>query len=423
MAPAPGVPLYKLNRSPNYPIRHLGTAATLIVMAVVVQTCKLDELVTPPPGGTLAISPVQLRDSAAVGSTPLRVWSIEVTNTGTGVLSWSASRALGSAWLVLSATSGTAPSTVSVSLNPAGLPVGIHRDTIIVVVTDSPTDPTRVPVQFTIFPCRVTSIALGSVVTDSLVDADCEAPHRTGHPAKLFSFSAAGSDSVTINLRSSAFDAYVIVDSASAGFAVPLAETDDCQGASGDPCLTYLLLPRAGSYIVEATAADEQGRGTFTLEITPPRPPAPPVPQQLVRDSITKVAVGGSLADTLIVFQAQVSYPDTIDIVRLEVEVEVVGVAFDSVATAFSDAVRSDSNALVTVTGLIDDTDYHWLASRLRRQSRDGARFPDRRARAPGPTGFARSAQERSDDTSRYRGNDRRVNRGIRCNGDRRGSW
>ncbi|MEE8115770.1 MAG: hypothetical protein V3T28_01575, partial [Gemmatimonadales bacterium] len=350
-----------LARSIRLQPRRLGIAVVLVATAILVQTCKLDELVTSPDSGTLALSPVQLLDSAAVGSRSVLVRTLEITHTGPSALSWTARRAQGSAWLVLSATNGTAPSTESVFLNPAGLPVGVYYDTIIVSLASSPSDPTRIPVRFTIRPCAVESIALGAGITDSLVESDCEAPHRTGRSAKLFRLSATSGDSVTIVMRSTAFDAYLIVDNPGSGLAQPLAEAGDCLGATGDPCLIYLLLPRSGTYVVEATAADAQGGGAFTLEITVPRPPASPAAlQQLVRDSTTTVAPGASVADTVVVFRARVTDPDTVDLVRLEVEVQPVGTAFTDVATSTGDAVRPDSNALAMVGGLLDDTEYHW---------------------------------------------------------------
>ena len=250
-----------LARSIRLQPRRLVIAVVFVATAILVQTCKLDELVTSPDSGTLVLSPVQLLDSAAVGSRSVLVRTLEITHTGPSALSWTARRAQGSAWLVLSATSGTAPSTESVFLNPVGLPVGVYHDTIIVSIASLPSDPTRIPVRFTIRPCVVGSIALGAGITDSLVESDCEAPHRTGRSAKLFGLSATSGDSVTIVMRSTAFDAYLIVDSPGSGSAQPLAEAGDCLGATGDPCLIYLLLPRSGTYVVEATAADAQGGG------------------------------------------------------------------------------------------------------------------------------------------------------------------
>src|SRR5260370_32936988 len=84
---------------------------------------------------------------------------------------------------------------------------------------------------------------------------------------------------------------------------------------------------------------------------------------------MTAVATGGVSAEPAVVLRGVVSDPDGGDSLRLEVEVRPVGEAFTGTATVVGAPVAADEKALVRVTGLTDNTEYHW------------------RARAPGPTG------------------------------------
>jgi hypothetical protein len=68
--------------------------------------------------------PGQVSFSLKTGGTAPPSQAVQVLNAGTGVLPWTlvSSTADGGKWLTVSAPSGTAPSTVSIGLNPANLP-------------------------------------------------------------------------------------------------------------------------------------------------------------------------------------------------------------------------------------------------------------------------------------------------------------
>jgi Bacterial Ig-like domain (group 1)/Viral BACON domain len=70
--------------------------------------------------------PGQVSFSLATGAGAPAAQKIQIRNGGTGTLRWtlSATTADGGKWLSASALSGTAPSTISVSINPAALPSG-----------------------------------------------------------------------------------------------------------------------------------------------------------------------------------------------------------------------------------------------------------------------------------------------------------
>src|SRR2546423_13111801 len=128
------------------PIRVLARVPLLILLA----TCQVDKLTnTPPPIATLSLTPDQVGDSAAFGSTRVDRDSLTVLNTGPGTLSWSARLAMGEPWLgVVSPTTGPAPATPRLALHPRGPPTGVYRDTVVVVARNRKTGPGPLPGGF-----------------------------------------------------------------------------------------------------------------------------------------------------------------------------------------------------------------------------------------------------------------------------------
>ena len=77
--------------------------------------------------------------------------TLAITNSGGGTLTWSASS--NQTWLTLSATSGTAPSSVTVSVNSAGLAAGTYNATITITATGATNSPCTVPVTLNLGTC------------------------------------------------------------------------------------------------------------------------------------------------------------------------------------------------------------------------------------------------------------------------------
>ena len=98
--------------------------------------------------------PGELTFSMAVGGKAPPSQALPIRNAGSGSLSWaaSASTADGGSWLTLSSTSGTAPSTPSVGINPASLPSGgqVAGTFVGQVLLKSGTDVVTVPVTVTV---------------------------------------------------------------------------------------------------------------------------------------------------------------------------------------------------------------------------------------------------------------------------------
>src|SRR5205814_5164447 len=98
---------------------------------------------------------------------------------------------------------------------------------------------------------------------------------------------------------------------------------------------------------------------------------------------------GGSTDQAGIVLRSVVSDPDLSDTLRLEVEVQPVGTAFTGVATGASDSLAAGAAAFVAVTGLANNSAYHWQA-----------RTVDQTGRASAWTAFGGNAETDADFTT-----------------------
>ncbi|HEX4561108.1 MAG TPA: Ig-like domain-containing protein, partial [Gemmatimonadales bacterium] len=342
----------------------------VVVATLLVSQCKVDKLIGPPTGGVLTLSPLSLSDSAQLGSRGARTQQLIVGNGATGRITWTATTTHGSAWLHLGAATGTAPDTLPLTFVPTGLALGTYRDTVVVTGSGSSEGELRVPVQFTVQPCTVTPTTVGSQVTGTLGAASCGAPHRSDHPAALFSFSGSIGDSVSLELTAPA--GYLVFDSTTTLSKPSYAESGTC-GSSGNPCLFYQRLPRTGSYVVEVTTNTATDSGAYTLTLSPPRVPvAPSALAQLQSDSATVVNTGDTVSQSAIVLRGVVSDPDRPDSLRLEVEAKPTSIAFTGTGTTIGAAVKNGLPALVRVTGLADDSSYHWRARAVDQTGRVG---------------------------------------------------
>src|SRR6266581_4596736 len=390
----PGRSSHRAKRVPT--LARLAAGAGACALAVLVATCRVDQLTNaPPPVGTLMVSPAQIVDSAATGSAAPRTASFAVANSGEGTLSWAARLARDASWVTLDATTGTAPASLGISMNPAGLPLGAYRDTLVVSSDNAAGSPALIPIELRVRPCAVTAITLDHVIPDSLTLHDCGAPHQPGAFARLYSFTGAAGDSVSLVLSAPSLDPFLLLDSDNTT-APALAQNDNC-GALRDACLRYLLLRTAGTYVIEATSAGAAETGRFTLSVTGPHAPGPPAGlAQLRSDSTTAVPLGGATDQSTVVLRGVVSDPDAADTLRLQVEMRAVGTAFTGTPTATGDRVPNGGTAFVAVAGLVDNTGYHWQARSVDQTGRVGAwlsfggnleTVPDFSAAIPQPPG------------------------------------
>jgi uncharacterized protein (TIGR03437 family) len=125
---------------------------------------------------SLAVSPQALIFSYTVGSS-IPAWEgVSITNKGGGTLTWTASAT--AAWVVLSPVSGTAPATVSVSVNPATLVAGTYAASVQITGTGASGSPASVGVTLVVqAPAPVLTVALSTAgqvepfATQSIVTA------------------------------------------------------------------------------------------------------------------------------------------------------------------------------------------------------------------------------------------------------------
>ena len=98
------------------------------------------------PQATLSVSPRVLTFSYTVGGAVPAAQPISISNAGGGTLSWTA--AASASWVQLSATSGTAPATLSVSVSPTGFwPAGSYSATVQITAAGAAGSPASVAVS------------------------------------------------------------------------------------------------------------------------------------------------------------------------------------------------------------------------------------------------------------------------------------
>jgi hypothetical protein len=90
-------------------------------------------------------------------------------------------------------------------------------------------------------------------------------------------------------------------------------------------------------------------------------PPTPTSLGQFETDGVTAIAVGGSADARTVVLKGTVADPHG-DTVKLQVEVRPLGASFTNTPTQESSFVGSGTRASVTVSGLANDSSYHWQA-------------------------------------------------------------
>jgi uncharacterized protein (TIGR03437 family) len=101
---------------------------------------------TPNPSMIVA-SPSGLQFSYVAGGAAPPAQSIQITNSGSGTLAWTATAS--DSWLSVSPASGTAPSTISVSVSPANLNAGTYTSSVQTASGASNT-PLSIPITLTV---------------------------------------------------------------------------------------------------------------------------------------------------------------------------------------------------------------------------------------------------------------------------------
>ncbi|MDX2042248.1 MAG: S8 family serine peptidase [Acidobacteriota bacterium] len=97
---------------------------------------------------TIGVSPTSLSFTATTGGSNPANKTISITNTGTGTLNWTQTD--NASWLTVTPASGTAPSTLTASVNISGLAAGTYNGAITVSATGATNTPVSIPVTLTV---------------------------------------------------------------------------------------------------------------------------------------------------------------------------------------------------------------------------------------------------------------------------------
>jgi uncharacterized protein (TIGR03437 family) len=96
----------------------------------------------------IAVSPATLQFSYTTGGTVPAAATVQITNSGSGTLSWTATPS--ASWLTVSPASGAAPSTLSVSVSLAGLSPGTYTGSVAISASGASNTPLSIAVTFTV---------------------------------------------------------------------------------------------------------------------------------------------------------------------------------------------------------------------------------------------------------------------------------
>jgi uncharacterized protein (TIGR03437 family) len=100
---------------------------------------------------TIAAAPASLQFGYTIGGTAPSAQTVQITNSGSGTLAWTASvSSAATAWLSVSPASGTAPATLSISVSPGGLSAGVYTGSVSIAASGASNTPLSVPVTLTI---------------------------------------------------------------------------------------------------------------------------------------------------------------------------------------------------------------------------------------------------------------------------------
>ncbi len=100
------------------------------------------------PTATLAVTPASLTFNYAVGSATPAAQTVSIANSGSGTLTWTA---VSSAfWITVSPASGTAPSSLSVTANPANLAAGTYTGNLTITAAGATGSPASVTVTLVV---------------------------------------------------------------------------------------------------------------------------------------------------------------------------------------------------------------------------------------------------------------------------------
>lgn len=147
---------------------HITVTSVGALNSPAVTTVTLTVSAPPPPQPILSVAPGTLSFSATQGGSNPAAATVNVTNTGTGTLNFTA--ASDSSWLTVTPASGTAPLALQVSANISGLTAGTYTGHVTVTSAGAQNSPATVNVSLTI--SAAGTVLLGDQAIEPQVDSN-----------------------------------------------------------------------------------------------------------------------------------------------------------------------------------------------------------------------------------------------------------
>ena len=204
---------------------------------------------------TLAVSPASLTFTASQGGGAPASQTLQINNAGGGTLTWSA--AVSNPWLSMDATSGTAPSTPSVLVDPTGLNAGTYTGTVTITASGASGSPATINVTLTVSQAQSVSFqyTIGGTVPAAQtisVSAASPTPWMASADSSWIALSPAGGTSPgtlaiapnPVNLAPGTYHGNVTLTGGVTPAAIPV--TLVVQGTPATPAITSAV--NAGSY-------------------------------------------------------------------------------------------------------------------------------------------------------------------------------
>jgi len=160
-----------VNASVNLTGLDAGTYNTTVTLSATGATAKTVPvtltMTATTAGATIGFSPTSLTFTGTVGGTNPAAKPINISNTGGGTLSWTASD--NAAWLTLSPASGSNSGALTASVNMTGLAAGTYSGIITVTASGSTNTPQQIPVSITL---SATTAGTATLAWNAGIDSD-----------------------------------------------------------------------------------------------------------------------------------------------------------------------------------------------------------------------------------------------------------
>ncbi len=124
------------------------TGLSIVTVSAAGGSDALAIMAAAPNPSVISESPATLQFTYTTGAVTPATQSIQITNTGAGTLAWTAT--VNQPWLTVSPSSGTAPSTLTISISPSGLAAGTYNGAVEISSSGASNTPLSVPVTLTV---------------------------------------------------------------------------------------------------------------------------------------------------------------------------------------------------------------------------------------------------------------------------------